>query len=125
MAVLFITHDVGVAQQIADEVAVMYAGVVVERGSAHEVLTRPRHPYTAALLGALPDRRHGRGELTPIPGQPPSPADPTLTGCRFAPRCAHATDRCGGEEPVLLQLGADLPGHVAACARVAEIAGAA
>jgi oligopeptide/dipeptide ABC transporter ATP-binding protein len=123
MAVLFITHDVGVANQIADEVAVMYAGVIVERGSAADVLNSPGHPYTSALLAALPTSDHRRGELVPIPGQPPSPADQTVTGCRFAMRCGHATEECGTVEPELHPVGSTTAGHAAACLRINEIAG--
>jgi oligopeptide/dipeptide ABC transporter ATP-binding protein len=119
MAVLFITHDVGVARDIADDVAVMYAGKIVEHGPARQVLDSPEHPYTRALLEALPGDGRKRGELRPISGQPPSPADSTLTGCRFAPRCSRVKPECLPEEPALLSIGGN-DDHLAACVEVAE-----
>jgi oligopeptide/dipeptide ABC transporter ATP-binding protein len=125
MALLFITHDVGVARDIADDVAVMYAGKIVEHGPADQVFRRPAHPYTAALLDALPAEGRRRGELRPIPGQPPSPADRTVTGCRFAPRCARVQPGCLTAEPALRPaepalVPADNPSnHSAACIEVA------
>jgi oligopeptide/dipeptide ABC transporter ATP-binding protein len=100
MALLLVTHDVGVAQRMGDEVAVMYAGRIVEHGPADLVLTAPTHPYTAALLRALPKPTTARGALVPIPGQPPSPtARPS--GCPFRVRCQMATADCADVEPML------------------------
>ncbi len=101
MATLLVTHDVGVAERMADEIAVMYAGRVVETGPAERVLATPRHPYTAALLHALPSPGIHRGQLLPIPGQPPAPAD-RPTGCPFRPRCGFVHDACSTHEPTLL-----------------------
>jgi peptide/nickel transport system ATP-binding protein len=101
MAVILVTHDLGVIAGSADRVAVMYAGRIVETASARELFARPRHRYTEALFGALPDRVAGTGErLYSIPGLPPdlTAAPP---GCRFAPRCGHAVDRCRTEVPEL------------------------
>jgi oligopeptide/dipeptide ABC transporter ATP-binding protein len=112
MAMLLITHDMGVIAQVAEEVVVMYAGQVVERASAEELFARPEHPYTEALLGAIPqpdspDVRHAR--LTAIPGRPPTVIDPQ-PGCRFFPRCGYAGlgDNCGVTTPELRELR---PGH--------------
>jgi peptide/nickel transport system ATP-binding protein/oligopeptide transport system ATP-binding protein len=112
MGVLLVTHDLGVVAQTCDQVAVMYAGRVVEQASAAELFRRPRHPYTAALLAALP-ARHGRDRLVAIPGAPPNLADPPA-GCRFHPRCPHAIDVCRNTDPALMQAGSE---HQTACLR--------
>ncbi|RBI63040.1 ABC transporter ATP-binding protein [halophilic archaeon] len=98
MAVLFVTHDLGVVAEIADRVVVMYGGKVMERGDVHEVFDRPSHPYTRALLDCLPGQ--GR-DLQPIGGSLADPVDPP-SGCRFHPRCPHATDECrrDGQPPL-------------------------
>ena len=110
MAMLFITHNLGVVAQIADRVAVMYAGQVVEQAGVHDVFARPAHPYTAALFGAVPRLDGERQALTAIPGRVPPLAD-MPTGCRFQPRCALARDGCG-QPQVLAEAG---PGHLARC----------
>jgi oligopeptide/dipeptide ABC transporter ATP-binding protein len=93
-ALLFITHDMGVVAEIADRVAVMYAGSVVETGPVARVLAKPSHPYTAALLRSVPDPdRPVTGDLPTIPGQVPSVGE-HIEGCPFRPRCANATDAC-------------------------------
>ncbi len=100
-AVLFVTHDLGVVAEIADRVVVMYAGRVVEQGSVFQVLKDPRNPYTAALLASMPGAVAGTGQrLTPIEGVVPSLLD-MPSGCRFAPRCPHAWDRCHEADPPL------------------------
>lgn len=98
-ALLMITHDLGVAAEICDRIAVVYAGRVVETGPTAELLRAPRHPYTQGLLAARP--RFGRRDVTlrPIPGQPPDPAAPP-PGCRFAPRCPLAGPECDTEPPL-------------------------
>jgi oligopeptide/dipeptide ABC transporter ATP-binding protein len=93
MAVLLITHNLAVAARLAQRLVIMYAGEMVESGPADRVLCLPRHPYTRALLAAVPRLRGGQGVLTGIPGQLPEPGE-TLPGCRFAPRCARARDTC-------------------------------
>jgi peptide/nickel transport system ATP-binding protein/oligopeptide transport system ATP-binding protein len=104
MAVLLITHDLGVVAEMADDVAVMYAGRIVERGNVQDTFARPQHPYTQALLRSIPvlgmrqDQR-----LTVIPGMVPSPAS-WPSGCRFEARCDQAFDRCG-EYPPLFDVG--------------------
>lgn len=117
-ALLLITHDFGVVSAVADDVAVMYAGRIVERGPAADVLARPRHPYTTALLRCVPRLRGPRTALPVIPGAPPAPfAWPS--GCRYHPRCALASDdaRCRNEQPPDVAVGAD---HVAACWKTEE-----
>jgi peptide/nickel transport system ATP-binding protein len=98
MAVILVTHDLGVIAGRADRVAVMYAGRIVETTDTATLFANPRHPYTEALFEALPEKAEGR--LYNIPGQPPDLTQPT-PGCRFAARCRYAQDRCRAEEPVL------------------------
>src|SRR3954447_12702399 len=113
MAMILITHDMGVVAEAADDVAVMYAGQIVERASVLELFDRPEHPYTEALLGALPQLEGEgirQGRLTAIPGRPPGLIDPP-PACRFAPRCpyAGANDSCTSDPPELRELR---PGHL-------------
>jgi len=112
-AVIYITHDLGVVARVCDTVGVMYAGEMVERAPVVDIFRRPAHPYTLGLLRCLPDlgRSKYSGTLTPIPGHVPRP-DEELAGCRFAPRCPYATERCHGESPALRQLD---DGHLARC----------
>jgi peptide/nickel transport system ATP-binding protein len=112
MAVILVTHDLGVIAGRADRVTVMYAGKIAETTSTEALFANPRHPYTEALFQALPDKAAGRKErLYSIPGAPPDLIHPP-PGCRFAPRCRYAADRCRAEEPRLL---GDQPGHQYAC----------
>ena len=97
MAMVLITHDMGVVAETAKTVNVQYAGEQVETGSVDDIFSRPRHPYTAALLDALPERRQGR-RLNAIPGVVPGPYD-QLHGCQFQPRCGFAQERCQHERP--------------------------
>ncbi len=119
MAIIFITHDLGVVAEVADRVLVMYAAQAVETGPVGEIFANPRMPYTAGLMGSIP--RLGASErkvrLTTIPGQVPSLAR-LPQGCRFAPRCAYAIDACRAGEPALAPVS---PGHAARCIRAAEI----
>ncbi len=113
MAMIVITHDMGVIAEVADDVAVMYAGQIVEQASAADLGARPEHPYTEALLGALPqldDHASRTGRLTAIPGRPPSLVEPPV-GCRFAARCPYADepDGCAEHPPELRELR---PGHL-------------
>jgi len=106
MAILLITHDLGVVAEMVDEVAVMYGGKIVERGPVREIFASPQHPYTEALLRSIP--LLGMRYTTPlkaIRGMVPSPLD-WPQGCRFAPRCDYAFDRCATELPPLLEVGA-------------------
>ena len=105
MAVILVTHDLGVIAGHADRVAVMYAGRIVETADAPTLFANPRHPYTEALLEALPERAaDGAGRLYNIPGQPPDLTAPP-PGCKFAPRCRHARDQCVQSEPYLTAAG--------------------
>lgn len=100
MAVLLITHDLGVVARMAHQVGVMYAGHLIERAPRAAFFGRPAHPYSQLLFDALPDAsRHGRGELATIPGSVP-PLTTVFAGCRFADRCPKAWSRCSGEAPV-------------------------
>jgi peptide/nickel transport system ATP-binding protein len=114
MAVIMITHDLGVVAENADDVAVMYAGRIVERASVEDVFARPRHPYTWGLLRSIPSLASEHGEkLVPIPGQPPSLIS-VPPGCSFHPRCPYVRPRHREVEPALESLPDD-PGHLAAC----------
>lgn len=104
MSMVFITHDMGVAAEIADRIIVMYAGKIVEDGDVFEMFDRPLHPYTLGLLGSIPDVNGDRSKpLLSIPGAIPSQSEMPL-GCRFHPRCAFATEKCIQEEPPLLSV---------------------
>ena len=120
LAMVLITHDLGVACEVADRVAVMYHGRVVETGSTSAVLARPAHPYTAALLESVP-QSSTRDQLRVISGSPPPP-NAVLPGCSFAPRCTWAIDRCTAERPELIPTRTS-PGRAAACHRIKEVLG--
>jgi oligopeptide transport system ATP-binding protein len=101
MALVLVTHDLGVVAALAERIAVMYAGRIVEEGAADELLAHPAHPYTAGLLASVPALSSlDDGELATIPGAPPRPGD-SLPGCRFEPRCPRRRERCRVEEPRL------------------------
>ena len=113
MAIILITHDLGVVAEMADEVAVMYAGKVVERASGTDIFDDPQHPYTLGLLGSIPKIEETRERLLAIEGAVPAPfALPS--GCRFHPRCVFAMPACSTTVPELRDLGA---GHLASCLR--------
>jgi oligopeptide transport system ATP-binding protein len=115
LGVLIITHDLGVVAGLADRVAVMYAGRIVETATTTELFRDPRHPYTAALLAAVPrldDSAQSR--LQGIAGDPPQPAD-RFSGCAFAPRCEYAVDACSARPPELRAI--DVGGRTVACHR--------
>lgn len=99
MAILFVTHDLGVIADMCDRAVVMYAGQVVESGGVDELFTRPRMPYTEGLLRSLPQTTPRKGKLAAIPGAVPAPGE-WPAGCRFAERCEHRDDRCGTPVPL-------------------------
>lgn len=109
MGTIFVTHDLGVAAQIADKIAVMYAGRIVEYGSAEEVLLNPAHPYARGMLSSTVSGQARDRDISAIPGSPPDLRD-LPPGCAFAPRCAFATDICRRSEPGQTPRGAF--GHV-------------
>ena len=104
MALLLISHDLAVVSRVADRVAVMYAGQIVERGNASNLFSMPNHPYTQGLLKALPRLDSDRGPLTAIAGQVPDPRE-VPPGCSFAPRCPAAMPRCSEEAPPEFEAG--------------------
>jgi oligopeptide/dipeptide ABC transporter ATP-binding protein len=114
LSYVFIAHDLSVVRHVSDRIAVMYLGKIVELSPSKELYTKPIHPYTEALLGAIPipDPEENRArERVVVGGEPPNPVDPP-PGCRFHTRCPHATDVCKEVEPPL----AEYPnGHMAAC----------
>jgi len=113
MAIIMITHDLGVVAQIADHIAVMYAGRIVEAADARRLFSAPQHPYTWGLLRSIPSLEGPRGvELVPIPGRPPSLIR-RPSGCHFHPRCAYALPSHAAIDPPLVDAGA--PGHMVAC----------
>lgn len=118
MAILLITHDLGVVADLADRVVVMYAGAKAEEADVYDLFQAPRHPYTAGLLGALPGSaliqpEAARLRLAEIPGMVPVLRAP-LDSCAFAPRCRSATDECRTQPPLLAQIGPGT-GHAVAC----------
>ncbi len=108
---LFISHDLGVVRHLADRVAIMYLGRIVEQGPAEQVFDEPNHPYTQALIGEIPRLDTRKRQFVPVKGEIPSPLDPP-PGCHFHPRCPHAMDRCRAEVPKLKQVA---PGRLSAC----------
>ena len=111
---LFIAHDLSVVKYISDRVVVMYLGTIVETAETEELFSNTQHPYTKALLSAIPEadpKKAKANERIPIKGEIPSPINPKNC-CRFAERCEFATDRCFGEMPKLKEV---TPGHMVAC----------
>jgi peptide/nickel transport system ATP-binding protein/oligopeptide transport system ATP-binding protein len=111
MAILIITHDLGVIAEVADQVLVMYAGRIVESADVNDLFADPQHPYTIGLLGSIPRIDVDRKRLATIEGTVPSPNNQPK-GCRFAPRCPFADLRCRQQPPPLRDIA---PGHQVAC----------
>lgn len=105
LSIILLTHDLGVVSEMADAIAVMYAGELVELGPSDLVFSNPKHPYTKGLMAAVPRIRGGRSRPASIPGSPPDPANPPK-GCRFSPRCPMAMPSCERAPPVI-ELGGD------------------
>jgi len=110
MSLILITHDLSVIAEIADKVAIMYAGKVVEWGTSEQIFENPQHPYTRGLISSVP-RLRGKKSLFWIPGQPPDLINPP-PGCRFHPRCPYVMDRCRREEPPMIEVE---PKHYVTC----------
>jgi peptide/nickel transport system ATP-binding protein/oligopeptide transport system ATP-binding protein len=117
MSMILVSHDLAVISEVCDRIIVMYAGQVVEEGPAADIITAPRHPYTRALLDAVPQGEQ-RGQLRSIPGSPPSLID-VPGGCRFAPRCRLVADQCLSWQTELIQISG--PGRQARCLRHNEM----
>jgi oligopeptide/dipeptide ABC transporter ATP-binding protein len=114
-AILFITHDVSLLLELADRIAVMYAGQLVEVATAEEIKREPAHPYTKGLLGSFPSLRGARRDITGIPGSPPDLRNPA-PGCPFVPRCGYAIPACAEVDMTLARVpGATDPQHMTAC----------
>ncbi len=111
LAYLFITHNIAVVSYLAESAAVMYLGRIVEQGTTEAVLETPKHPYTQALLSAVPAINEPAGERIRLAGEPPSPAQPP-SGCHFHPRCPHAMAVCREQYPPPVRFG---NGHTATC----------
>jgi len=121
LSYLFIAHNLAVVEHFSDDVAVMYLGRIVEMAPAEEIYRNPKHPYTQALLAAVPEPDPARRRtLVTLGGEVPSPINPP-PGCHFHPRCPFAIDRCRQEDPVLVEHDGCPSGHVVACHRADEI----
>jgi peptide/nickel transport system ATP-binding protein len=110
-SIMLISHDLSIIAEVADKIAIMYGGKIVEYGPSDSVYNNPRHPYTRALLGSIPRLRGEIRDLTWIPGTPPDLITPP-PGCRFHPRCPHVMDRCRREEPPMVEVDKN---HYVAC----------
>jgi peptide/nickel transport system ATP-binding protein len=110
-SIMLISHDLSIIAEVADKIAIMYGGKIVEYGPSDSVYNNPRHPYTRALLGSIPRLRGEIRDLTWIPGTPPDLIAPP-PGCRFHPRCPHVMDRCRREEPPMVEVDKN---HYVAC----------
>ena len=116
-AMIMITHDLGVVADVADDVAVVYAGEIIEYGSKEAVYDNPSHPYTQGLFGALPDLSKEVRRLNPIEGLPPDPVH-LPEGCSFHPRCPHATEECRKHAVPLREME---PGHLTRCLKAGAV----
>ncbi|MBO55443.1 MAG: dipeptide/oligopeptide/nickel ABC transporter ATP-binding protein [Dehalococcoidia bacterium] len=119
MAIIFITHDMGVVAKMCDRVAVMYAGKVAEIADVRDIFNNPQHPYTEALMKSVPNVEEDVEMLYAIEGQPPA-LDNLPAGCTFAPRCQYAFDKCEVQFPDIVQIGDDSNRHTATCWKLSE-----
>jgi peptide/nickel transport system ATP-binding protein len=115
-AMIMITHDLGIIAEVCDDVAVIYAGEVIESGNLEEIFDHPTHPYTIGLFGSLPDINADVERLSPIAGMPPDPSD-LPQGCAFSPRCPRATEECKQAKPGLTNLGGT---HLCRCIKAGK-----
>jgi peptide/nickel transport system ATP-binding protein len=114
-SILFITHDLSLLLELADRIAVMYAGQLLETGTAQEIARQPAHPYTRGLLNSFPSLRGARRDLAGIPGSPPDLQDPP-PGCPFLPRCGYGTERCTSVDMIMAPVASPPdPAHLTAC----------
>ena len=111
-SLIMITHDLGIVAEVCDDVAIVYAGQIVEYGTKEEIFDYPLHPYTLGLFGAIPNLTDDVERLSPIPGLPPDPTD-LPKGCCFGPRCSHKCEGCDGQIPLIEAR----PGHWVRCCR--------
>jgi peptide/nickel transport system ATP-binding protein len=119
---IFVSHDLPLAAELADRVATMYAGRIIELGDVRDIFYQPRHPYTVGLIGAVPPVIGDFTQLTSIPGGPPSLLA-LPSGCAFRPRCGYAEADCAESDPDLLSVGASTRGrHTAACHHTDRVA---
>jgi peptide/nickel transport system ATP-binding protein len=116
-SMIMISHNLGVVAEVCDDLAVIYAGEIVESGSKEAVFDHPTHPYTLGLFKAVPHLNDETDRLSPISGLPPDPSN-LPAGCHFHPRCQHATEPCKVEKQVLIEIE---PGHFCRCMRVNEL----
>ncbi|MGF1623708.1 MAG: ABC transporter ATP-binding protein [Alphaproteobacteria bacterium] len=124
LSYIFISHDLSVVEHVSDRVAVMYLGRIVESATAEALYARPSHPYTRALISAIPEPDpSSRDRRIALPGEQPSPEHPPA-GCPFHPRCPHVRERCADEPPPLRPLGEGRDGHLTACHYAEAIAAA-
>jgi oligopeptide/dipeptide ABC transporter ATP-binding protein len=114
MALLLITHDLGIIAEMVQEVAVMYAGLIIERAPCQELFSNPAHPYTQGLLASLPTLQAKDKKIQPIPGRVPS-ATAKLEGCRFHPRCSRKEKDCAHQVPSFQEI---TPGHWVRCFKI-------
>src|SRR5262249_44864480 len=114
---VFISHDLGVVKYMSHRIAVMYLGEIVELARADDLYVKPLHPYTRALISAVPSLERRGGRRIRLQGEPPNPTHPP-TGCKFHPRCPLATERCGRERPALREIE---PGRWSACHYAEEV----
>jgi len=98
-SLIMITHDLGIVAEVCDEVAVMYAGRIIEQGTLRDVFNKTKHPYTEGLFNSLPNVNNRKAKLQPIPGLMPDPTDLPV-GCSFSPRCPYANDNCRENKPI-------------------------
>ena len=116
-SLILITHDLGVVAQVCDDVAIVYAGEIVEKGTLEEIYDHPMHPYTEGLFGAIPSVSKEVERLSPVPGLPPDPTD-LPSGCYFAPRCPYASEECRKKHFELQRVSGT---HDVRCRKVEEV----